>query len=127
MYRIDSSKRYTDAIAVTVATITFTKIGIAIRGLIVARRTHDPLDSSVRFVAFIDAMLSLVVTQDVLLESQGSAHTAQPSGLFGIGLGVLAISIGLWMMLRRRWPEHMTETDMNDIETTAVVCCRSRR
>lgn len=70
-----------------------------------------------KFVAFIDAMLSLVVTQDVLFESQGSAHTAQHSGLSGIGLGMLATSIGLWILLRRRWPEQAlaaATTDMND-------------
>lgn len=48
-------------------------------------------------------MLSLVVTQDVLLESRGTAHAAQSSGLFGIGLGVVAVIIGLWMLLRRKW------------------------
>lgn len=48
-------------------------------------------------------MLSLVVTQDVLLESQRTAHAAQSLGLFGIGLGVVAVIIGLWMLLRRKW------------------------
>lgn len=48
-------------------------------------------------------MLSLVVTQDVLLESQGTAHAAQSSDLFGIGLGTVAVIIGLWMLLRRKW------------------------
>lgn len=56
-----------------------------------------------KFVTFIDAMLSLVVTQDVLLEAEGAQHAAQSSGLFGIGLGALTMIIGLWMLLRRRW------------------------
>ena len=55
------------------------------------------------FVTFIDAMLSLVVTQDVLPEAEGAQHAAQSSGLFGIGLGALTMVIGLWMLLRRRW------------------------
>lgn len=54
-----------------------------------------------KFVTFIDAMLSLVVTQDVLLEAEGAQHAAQSSGLFGIGLGALTMIIGLWMLLRR--------------------------
>ena len=49
-----------------------------------------------KFVTFIDAMLSLVVTQDVLPEAEGAQHAAQSSGLFGM-------VIGLWMLLRRRW------------------------
>ena len=56
-----------------------------------------------KFVTFIDAMLSLVVTQDVLPEAEGAQHAAQSSGLFGIGLGALTMVIGLWMQLRRRW------------------------
>nr|WP_236716749.1 hypothetical protein [Bifidobacterium bifidum] len=61
------------------------------------------VDASVKFVTFIDAMLSLVVAQDVLLEAEGAQHAAQSSGLFGIGLGALTMIIGLWMLLRRRW------------------------
>jgi len=34
----------------------------------------------VKFVTFIDAMLSLVVTQDVLLEAEGAQHAANPPG-----------------------------------------------
>ncbi|WP_223847500.1 hypothetical protein [Bifidobacterium callitrichos] len=105
MFFVGSPRQYDEIIAISVATISFTKIGIAIRGVMVARRTHDPIDSSVKFVTFIDAMLSLVVTQDVLLESQHTTNAAQSSGLFGIGLGMLAILIGLWMPLRKRWPE----------------------
>ena len=67
--------------------------------MVIAHKTHNPIDSSVKFVTFIDAMLSLVVTQDVLLESQGTAHAAQSSGLFGIGLGAVTMIIGLWMLL----------------------------
>lgn len=103
MFFTGSPNEYGEIIAITVATISFIKIGIAIRGMIVSYKTRNPLDSSVKFVTFIDAMLSLVVTQDVLLESQGTAHAAQSSDLFGIGLGTVAVIIGLWMLLRRKW------------------------
>ena len=53
-----------------------------------------------KFVTFIDTMLSLVVTQDVLPEAEGAQHAAQSSGLFG---EIDAMVIGLWMLLRRRW------------------------
>ncbi|WP_223846755.1 hypothetical protein [Bifidobacterium rousetti] len=39
------------------------------------------------------------------MESQHTANADQSSGLFGIGLGALSILIGLWMLLRKRWPE----------------------
>mgnify|MGYP000370486645 CR=1 FL=1 len=76
-----------------------------------ARKAYPDIDfqlcdvstHTVKFVTFIDAMLSLVVTQDVLPEAEGAQHAAQSSGLFGIGLGALTMVIGLWMLLRRRW------------------------
>lgn len=71
--------------------------------MVISRRTRNPIDASVKFVTFIDAMLSLVVTQDVLLEAEGASHAAQVSGLFGIGLGGVTVVIGLFMLLRRRW------------------------
>lgn len=83
-------------------------------------KTHNPIDSSVKFVTFIDAMLSLVVTQDVLLESQGTAHAAQSSGLFGIGLGAVTMIIGLWMLLRRRWTVLASGEDSPDDAVPAV-------
>lgn len=103
MFYTGSPHQYGEIVAITVATISFTKIGMAIRGMVVAHKTHNPIDSSVKFVTFIDAMLSLVITQDVLLEAEGAQHAAQSSGLFGIGLGALTMIIGLWMPLRRRW------------------------
>lgn len=93
---------------------------IAIRGMVIAHKTHNPIDSSVKFVTFIDAMLSLVVTQDVLLESQGTAHAAQSSGLFGIGLGAVTMIIGLWMLLRRRWTVPASGEDSPDDAVPAV-------
>ena len=108
MYYTGSPHQYGEIVAITVATITFTKIGIAIRGMVISRRTRNPIDASVKFVTFIDAMLSLVVTQDVLLEAEGASHAAQVSGLFGIGLGGVTVVICLFMLLRRRW------TDVNE-------------
>lgn len=88
--------------------------------MVIAHKTHNPIDSSVKFVTFIDAMLSLVVTQDVLLESLGTAHAAQSSGLFGIGLGAVTMIIGLWMLLRRRWTVPASGEDSPDDAVPAV-------
>lgn len=48
-----SPNEYGEIIAITVATISFIKIGIAIRGMIVSHKTRNPLDSSVKFVTFM--------------------------------------------------------------------------
>ena len=111
--------------------------------MVIAHKTHNPIDSSVKFVTFIDAMLSLVVTQDVLLESQGTAHAAQSR--FSIvkshtrtrqiadrvqrltqemsvyhRTGGLLCFIGLWMLLRRRWTVLASGEDSPDDAVPAV-------
>ncbi|MFT8593465.1 MAG: hypothetical protein ABF747_07650 [Bifidobacterium sp.] len=98
---VGSTGKYSDIVAITVATITFIKIGIAARGLILSRRERNPMDSAVRFLAFTDAMLSIVVMQNVLLVSQGISEAGRSSGIFGIVLGVCVVVAGLVMFFRR--------------------------
>lgn len=61
MFFVKAPTRYTQIVAITVATITAVKIGVAIRGLVVAKRERNPMDSAIKFITFTDALLSLVV------------------------------------------------------------------
>ena len=88
--------------------------------MVIAHKTHNPIDSSVKFVTFIDAMLSLVVTQDVLWNPREPRTRRNPSGLFGIGLGAVTMIIGLWMLLRRRWTVPASGEDSPDDAVPAV-------
>ncbi|MFT8355737.1 MAG: hypothetical protein ABF780_03865 [Bifidobacterium aquikefiri] len=94
MFMNDKAKSYNQIIAITVATITVTKIGIAVRGLVVSRRERNPMDSAIKLISFTDALLSVVVMQNVLLESTQSQHANQSSGLFGMALGLGVIIAG---------------------------------
>lgn len=101
MFFVKAPTRYTQIVAITVATITAVKIGVAIRGLVVAKRERNPMDSAIKFITFTDALLSLVVVQNVMLESQGLDSASESSGMLGMGLGTAVIVAGLIMFLRR--------------------------
>lgn len=98
---VPSKSSYTNIMAITVATITVVKIGTAIRGLIVSRHEKNPMDSAIKFISFTDALLSIVVMQNVLLVSQHSPAASQSSGLFGIGLSLAIVVVGMVMFLHR--------------------------
>ncbi|MFT8988196.1 hypothetical protein [Bifidobacterium psychraerophilum] len=102
MFFVATPTRYTQIVAITVATITAVKIGVAIRGLVVAKRERNPMDSAIKFITFTDALLSLVVVQNVMLQSQRSEHASESSGMLGMGLGIAVIVAGLIMFLRRK-------------------------
>ena len=85
-----------------IATIAFTKIVLAIIGLIKTRRMHSPILSAIKIISFTDAMVSIVVTQCALLSMEGSEHAVSSSALFGIGCSVLFVGLGLFMILHKK-------------------------
>ncbi|MCH9276797.1 hypothetical protein JS533_011015 [Bifidobacterium amazonense] len=101
MLSVGRQPRTNMIVAITVATITSVKIGGAIRGMVVAHRTKDPIDSSVKYLSFADALFSLVTTQNVLLLAEHSPNATVSSALFGIALGVVVMALGIWMTVRR--------------------------
>ncbi len=99
----DADGSYSDIVAITVATITVVKIGTAIRGMVVSRRERNPTDSAVKAIALTDALLSVVVMQNVLLVSQHTGGAGRSSGVLGIALGSAVVIAGLLMYCRRHW------------------------
>ena len=85
-----------------VATIAFSKIGFAIHGMIVNRHMHDPIISLFKKISFLDAMVSLVVTQCTLLTMMESAEAVSSSSLFGMGISVLFLVIGILMLTKKK-------------------------
>ena len=84
-----------------VATIAFTKIGAAIHGMIANRHLHDPILSLFRKISFLDAMVSLVVTQCTLLTMMEAAEAVSSSSLFGMGISLLFLLIGVLMLTKK--------------------------
>lgn len=101
MLSVGRQPRTNMIVAITIATITSVKIGGAIRGMVIAHRTKDPVDSSVKYLSLVDALFSLVTTQNVLLLAERSSNATVSSALFGIALGVVVMTLGIWMKAHR--------------------------
>ena len=85
-----------------VATVAFTKISLAIHGMVVNRHMHDPIISLFKKIAFLDAMVSIVVTQCSLLTMMKTAEAVGSSALFGMGVSVLFLVIGILMLVKKK-------------------------
>ncbi|WP_051921639.1 hypothetical protein [Bifidobacterium psychraerophilum] len=99
---VEAGASYSDIVAISVAAITVVKIGTAIRGLVVARRERNPTDAAVKAIAFTDALLSVVVMQNVLLLSQHTDGAGKSSGMVGMVLGAGVVVAGLVMFFRTK-------------------------
>ena len=84
--------------------------------MIVSHKTRNPLDSSVKFVTFIDAMLSLVVTQ--MFENPGTIARGTIRPVLASS-HPSALIIGLWMLLRRKYRYANLTDEPIDVEGRA--------
>lgn len=100
-----------------VATVAFTKIGFAIHGLIVNRHMHDPIVSLLKTVSFLDAMVSIVVTQCTLLTMSQAESAVSSSAVFGMGVSILFLIIGIRMLLgKKKYPAVQQENPITNSE-----------
>ena len=98
-----------------VATVAFTKISLAIHGMIVNRHMHDPIVSLFKKIAFLDAMVSIVVTQCSLLTMMETAEAVGSSALFGMGVSLLFLAIGIFMLVKKKkYPVPETPKEKKD-------------
>ncbi|KQN99856.1 hypothetical protein [Paenibacillus sp. Leaf72] len=93
-----------------VATIAFTKLAVAIYGNIVYRQLKNPIISTLKMFNFIDAMVSIVVTQTTLLTMQASPYAISVSALFGMACSALFFLIGIYMLYKKK-KESLTEEE----------------
>jgi hypothetical protein len=89
-------------VAIIIAAVTFTELGIGIWGATTARKDHEPLVEATKLVNVAAAVVLLVLTQAALLSISGStAQAATSNGTSGVFLGGVAATIGAVMLLRR--------------------------
>ncbi|HWT77174.1 MAG TPA: hypothetical protein VN258_20930 [Mobilitalea sp.] len=102
MYLVGDSTVYKGNIVYLVATIAFTKMGFAIHGTVANRHLKDPIIATLKIISFIDAMVSIVVTQCTLLTMEASLYAVKSSALFGMGCSILFILIGSFMLMKKK-------------------------
>lgn len=84
-------------IAITVALITFVEIGLSVYGMIKEQRYGDPITFSFRVSNFCSALISIVLTQTLLLQVGDKREVDHfiHNIICGIVFGSIALLIGL--------------------------------
>ena len=85
-----------------VALFAFWSISAAIYGIIKYKRNHTPIIKAVKLTNFANALTSIMLTQIVLLDTYADKNVYNSnlmSGLTGMGIGLVIIILGLYMII----------------------------
>lgn len=100
MFIYGNTVNYSESIAIIIATITFTEIGVAAYGLLRLRKHHFPAMTATRLGSLSSSLISLVLTQTALLSLSGMKNYSVYNGVTGIIIGFCTALIGIFMTLR---------------------------
>lgn len=91
-----------DIMAITTATYTFCKTGLAIRNLLKARALQDPIVQTSRNISIIDALVSMVMLESTLITTFGelTQNMRLLIALSGMALCLLAAGLGVYMIVK---------------------------
>lgn len=91
-------------VAIGIATVTFTEIGLNIRGVIITRHNHTVLIHAIKMINLSGSFISLVLTQTALLsiqvKSKDLLEVSKSNGIIGLLMGIVATLIGSYMICR---------------------------
>ena len=89
-------------IALAIATVTFTEIGVNLRGVLVFRKNRSPLLHALKIISLATSLISLVLTQAAILSFADDAQNPEVTGITGVLMGACAALLGVYMLLRLR-------------------------
>ncbi len=116
MYFLGEGCTYPFYILYGVAGVAFYKVGVSVYGMVVSRKMKNPLLTTMKVIAFVDACVSIVAIQCALLMMENPAALAtQSSARFGMACSVVFIGIGAYMLLRKKVYPRADEFDITDI------------
>lgn len=85
-----------------VALFAFWSIGSAIYGMIKYPKKHMPILKAVKLTNFANALITLMLTQIVLLDTFANTKVYNSNlinGLTGMGIGLIIVILGLYMII----------------------------
>ena len=74
---------YGKIIAITIATITFTEIGMNLRGVLKYRKAKLPVLHSIKTISLGTSLISLVLTQAAILAFADDMQNPSANGMLG--------------------------------------------
>lgn len=99
MYYKGTNTTMHEYITYLVALIAFWSIGSAIYGMIKYKRNQDPIIKGIKITNFANALTSIVLTQVVLLDTFSEAYDSRLNGYTGMGVSLIIICLGLYMII----------------------------
>jgi hypothetical protein len=97
-----ANMQYDIFVSLAIATLSFTEIAIAVRGIVVARRIKNLIVEATKRTNLVCSLISLVLTQSVLLSLNETTNIAKYCGYTGLLFGSVSTVIGLQMIWRSR-------------------------
>lgn len=92
---------YHKYIALSIATFTFTEIGLNLYGMIANRSSRTPLLHAIKTINLAASLISLVLTQSAILAFAGGGnHDPAVNALMGLLSGTCAVLLGFYMIWR---------------------------
>lgn len=91
---------YGKIIAISIATITFTEIGMNLRGMLKYRKAKSPLLHAIKTISLGTSLISLVLTQSAILAFADDVQNPSVNGLLGAIMGGVAVLLGWYMIWR---------------------------
>jgi hypothetical protein len=96
--------RYDENVAIAIATVAFVELGVALRGIAVARRHDELIVEALTSANLAGALALMVLTQSALMSISSTDDPSRACGLTGALLGSVAAALGVRMLVRARSP-----------------------
>lgn len=91
-------------IAIGIAAVTFTEVGLNIRGVIITRHNHTLLIYVIKMINLSASLIAIVLTQTAILsftsKEADSLEISKANGLIGLIMGTVTTLIGIYMIYR---------------------------
>lgn len=99
---------YGKILAITIATVVFTEIGLNLKGVIQYRKGATPLLHAIKTINLGASLISLVLTQSANLAFADEVQNPSANRILGALMGSGAALLGLYMLVRVR---HMADPE----------------
>lgn len=110
MYFNGTNTTMHEYITYLVALIAFYSIGTAIYGMVKYKRNTEPIIKGIKITNFANALTTLVLTQVVLLDTFSNGYDSRINGYTGMGVSLIIMLLGLYMILGIRKQESICRT-----------------
>lgn len=98
MLRGELNPNYHEYLAIGIAAVTFWDIGMAIYGIVKARKKKDIKLESLKLTSLASSLISLNLTQIAIFSFKTVKDAYFYNGVMGIGLALIAMCIGIYMV-----------------------------